>query len=48
MKDENTLLNQIEETVDNIRHEINSDKTEYMRLNPNSDTGNMKRKTVIS
>ena len=44
MKDANTLLHQIEETSDDIELEINSDKTEYMRLNPNSDDGNMKSK----
>ena len=44
MKDANTLLHQIEETADDIGLEINSDKTEYMRLNPNSDNGNMKSK----
>ena len=44
MKDANTLLHQIEETADDIGLEINSDKTEYMRLNSNSDDGNMKSK----
>ena len=45
MKDANTLLHQIEETSDDIGLEINTDKTKYMRLNPNSDDdGNMKSK----
>ena len=44
MNDENTLLHQIEETADDIGLDINSDNTEYMRLNPNSDDGNMKSK----
>ena len=43
MKDANRLPHQIEETAD-IGLNINSDKTEYMRLNPNSDVGNMKSK----
>ena len=43
MKDANTLLHQIEETADDIGLKINSDKTEYMRLNPNSYDGKMKR-----
>ena len=42
MKDANTLLYQIEETEDDIGLEIASDKTEYVRLNSNSDDGNMK------
>ena len=42
MKDANILLNQIEETADDIGLKINSDKTEYMRLKLNSDDGNMK------
>ena len=44
MKDTNTLLRQIEETVDDIEIEINTDKTEYTILNQNSDDGNMKCK----
>ena len=45
MKATNILLHQLEETADDIGLEINSDKTEYMRLNPNSDDdGNMKSK----
>ena len=44
MKDANTLLHQIEETADDIGLDINYDKTEYMRLNPNSDDGIMKSK----
>ena len=44
MKFANILIHHIEETVDDIGLEINSDKTEYMRLNPNSDDGNMKSK----
>ena len=44
MKDVNKILHQIEETLYDIRLEINSDNTEYMRLNPNSDDSNMKSK----
>ena len=43
MTDTNTLLYQIKETADDIGLKINSDKTEYMRLNPNSDDGKMQR-----
>ena len=41
MNDANTLLYQIE---DDIGIKINSNKNEYMRLNPNSDDGNIKSK----
>ena len=37
-------IHQIKETADDIGLKINSDKTEYMRLNLNSDDGNMKSK----
>ena len=48
MKDANILLHQIEEIEVGLGHDIglviNSEKTEYVRLNPNSDDSNMKSK----